>query len=82
MIKRKGGKKKQEETEKQQQAIVRENNLCKDFTTKSIRNYKESTPATLTATVDGAKDLTARNFTQREKFNATPLSNLLDYFWS
>ena len=42
----------------------------------------ESSPASLTATLDGAADLTARNLPQREEFHATSLSSLPEYFWS
>ena len=42
----------------------------------------ESRPASLTATVNGAADLPARNLPQREEFHAMPLSILTEYFWS
>ena len=42
----------------------------------------ESNPASLTAMVDRAADLTARNFSQSEEFHATPRSKLPDYLWS
>ena len=41
----------------------------------------ESSPASLTAKVDGAADLPARNHPQHEEFHTTPLSSLPDYFW-
>ena len=59
-----------------------ENNFVKGFTTKVFEITIESSPASLTETVDGAADLMTRNLPQREEFYATPLSSSPDYFWS
>ena len=40
-VKRSKEKKQQQETEKQQYAIVLENSLFKDFTTKGVQNYDQ-----------------------------------------
>ena len=44
-----------------------ENNLFKGFATKVFEITTESSPASLTATVDGAAYLTARNLPQLEE---------------
>ena len=46
-----------------------------------IEFTNESSPASLTVTVDGAADLPGRNLPQREEFHVKPLSSLPDYFW-
>ena len=72
MAKRSRGKKQQEETKKQQHVIVAENNLFKRFYHKKSSKLRPF-PASLTAMEDGAADLSARNFPQREEFHAMPL---------
>ena len=52
-----------------------ESYLFKGFTTKAVRNYDRKYLASLTETVDGAKDLLARNLPQRWEFHMTPLSS-------
>ena len=81
MVKRRRGKKQQEETEKKQHVIVTENNLFKSLLQKVFEITTESSPASLTATIDGAAIILARNLLQLEEFHATALSSLLDYFW-
>ena len=61
---------------------MKENSLFKGFTQNVFEITTRSSPARLTATVDGAVDLPDRNLPQREEFRATPLSSLPDYFWS
>ena len=81
-VKRSREKKQQEEIEKQHHVIVTENNLFKIFTKKLFKIMAESSPTSLTATVDGAADLPARNLPLCEEFHEMPLSMLPDYFWS
>ena len=50
------------------------NNLFKSFTAKGVQIMTKSTPASLTAAVDGVANLPARNLTQREEFHDMPLS--------
>ena len=56
MVKRSRGKKHQEETEKQQHVIVTESSLFKGLLQKVFKITTESSPASLTATVDCAAD--------------------------
>ena len=81
MDKRNRGKKQQEETGKQQHVIVIQNYL-KVFLQKVFEITTESSPTSLTETVDGSADLPARNLTLHEEFQVTLLSSLPDYFWS
>ena len=69
MVKRRTGKKQQEEIEKQQHVIVTENNLFKILLQKVIEIMTESSPTSLTVTVDGAADLPAGSLPQREEFH-------------
>ena len=59
MVKRSKGKRKQKETEKQQHVIARENNLFKVLLQKAFEITTESSPTSLTATVDCAANLPA-----------------------
>ena len=82
MVKKSREKKQQEAIEKDQHVIEIENNLFKGIFLQNVfETTTESSPASLTATVDGAADLPARNLKQREKFHDMPLSSISDYFW-
>ena len=63
MVKRGRGRKQQEKTEKQQHVFVTKTIYLKVLLQREFEITTESSPASLTATVDGAADQPARNVT-------------------
>ena len=79
VVTRSRGKKKQkEETKEQEHVIAAENISFKSFITKDVRNYIESSPSSLTVTVNSAADLSSRNVPQREEYYVMSLVSLPD----
>ena len=81
-VKRSRGKKQQEETRNISMLLWQETIYLKVLQQKVFQITTESSLPSLTARVDGAAELLARNLPQREEFFATPLSSLPDYVWS
>ena len=82
MVKKRGGKSKREKQRNSSTLLRQKTIYLKVLLQKVFKITTERSPGSLTATVDGAADLTARNLPQCEEFNAKPLSSLPDYFWS
>ena len=81
MVKR-SKKKRDRKKQRSSTTLLRQKTVyLKVFLQKVFEITTERSPAKLTATVDGATDLSSKNLPQCEEFHATSLSNLPDYFW-
>ena len=82
MIKRSREKSNKKKKRNSSMLLWRKTIYLKVLLQKVFEIMTKSSPISLTATVAGTADLQARNLIQREKFHATPLSSLPNFFWS